>query len=95
MKTLAYAARIDRSHCDRGEALHKSLRAIELARQLNDPLVEVAARYEAAIVLGETGEPEQARPHVVAMLEVAERLRDRYWLSSALMYNGSLWLCDR
>ena len=57
---------------------------------LNDLRVEVAARYEAAVELLRTGELEQARQHAVAMLEGAERLRDRHWLSSALRVNGYL-----
>jgi len=90
MRTLASAARVDRSRHDYNEALRKSLRAIELARQLNDLRVEVAARFEATSVLRITGELEQARQHALPMLEGAERLRDRFWLSSALNTNGFL-----
>ena len=90
MGTLANAARVDRQHHDRGETLRKSLRAIELAQQNGDLLVEVAARYEAAIVLRETGEHEQARQHALVVLEGAERLRDHFWLSSAINQNGML-----
>ena len=90
MGTLAYAARIDRAQHDYNEALRKGLRAIELARQHDDLFVEVTARYDAAGVLRETGELEQARQQAVAMLEGAERLRDRAWRSSALSLNGGL-----
>ena len=90
MGTLASAARVDRSRHDYNEALQKSLRAIELARQLNDLRVEVAARFEATSVLRITGELEQARQHALPMLKGAERLRDRFWLSSALNRNGFL-----
>ena len=92
MGTLANAARIDRVFNDYGEALRKSLRANSMARKHNDPLLEVAARYEATLALRYTGELEQARRHAEAMLEKAERLRDRFWLSSAL--NANACLCD-
>ena len=63
---------------------------MELARQHDDLFVEVAARYEASIFLVNTGELEQARQHGASMLEVAERLRDRFWLSSAQNVNRRL-----
>ncbi|MFQ6028297.1 MAG: LuxR C-terminal-related transcriptional regulator, partial [Dehalococcoidia bacterium] len=90
MVTLANAARIDRSRHDYNEALRKGLRAIELARQHDHLFVEVTARYDAAGVLRETGELEQARQHAVAMLEGADQLRDRAWRSSALNLSGTL-----
>ena len=70
--------------------MSKSLRAMELARQHDDLFVEVAARYEASIFLVNTGELEQARQHGASMLEVVERLRDRFWLSSAQNVNRRL-----
>ena len=90
METLAKAARVDRFYRDLQGALRKSLRAIELARHHEDLFVEVAAHNEASFVYVDTGELEQARQHAVAMLEAAERLRDRYWLSSALIRNWVL-----
>jgi tetratricopeptide (TPR) repeat protein len=90
MKTLANSARVDRFHLDLQGTLRKSLRAIELARQHDDLFVEVAARYEASYAYLGTGEIEQARQNAVSMLEAAERLRDRFWLSSAHNRNRSL-----
>ena len=90
MGTLAYAARINRSNQNLRQALQNSLQAIKLARRLDDTLVEVAAHYEASILLVEQGNLEQALQHAAAMLEGTERLRDRYWLSSALNFNGAL-----
>ena len=90
METLANAARVDRYYLGFQGVLRKSLRAIELARQHDDLFVEVAARNEASFAYGDAGELEQARQHAVAMLEGAERLRDRYWLSSALNFNRAL-----
>ena len=101
MKTLANAARVDRLHLDLQGALRKSLRAIELARQHDDLFVEVAARNEVSFAYVDAGELDQARQHVVSMLEAAERLRDRYWLSSALNRNQAMcyltgdWLAAR
>ena len=91
METLANAARVDRFNLDFQGALRKSLRAIESARQYDDLFVEVAARYEASFAYADIGELEQARQHAVSMLELAEPLRDRYWLSSALNRNQALY----
>ena len=90
METLANAARVDRYYRDFKEGLRKSLRATELARHHDSPCVEVAALHEAAIVSRETGELNQSRQHAVAMLIVAERLRDRFWLASAHNFNANL-----
>ena len=90
METLANAARVDRFHLNLQGALQKSLRAVELARQHDDLFVEVAARFEVSLVYTDAGELEPARQHAVSMLEAAERLRDRFWLSSALNRNWVL-----
>ena len=90
MRTLAEAARVDRFDLQYQESLSKSRRAIELLGRFDDPAVEAAARYEASLVLFVIGDLEEAQRHATAMLAVAERLRDRFWLSSALGLNGTL-----
>ncbi len=90
MQTMANAARADRAFNNYGETLLKSLRAIELASEHNEPLLEVAARYEAALVTRYKGDLEGSRQHAAAMLEVAEQLRDRFWLCSALNVNAAV-----
>ena len=90
MRTLAEAARVDRFHLRLPESLSKSRQAIELLARFDDPEVEAAARYEASIALYINGDPEEAQQHATAMLAVSERLRDRFWLSSALGHSGAL-----
>jgi tetratricopeptide (TPR) repeat protein len=84
LRTLAEAARVDGFQLRYQECLAKSLRAIELARRVDDLRSEVTARLEASSALGCLGDPEGARQHGAETLALAERLRDRYWLSSAL-----------
>ena len=90
MKVLTNAARVDRFSGSAQGAIQKSLRAIELSRQHGDLFVEVAARYEASTFYLTTGELSLASQQAVSLLEAAERLRDRFWLSSALNRNEAL-----
>ncbi|PKB64319.1 MAG: hypothetical protein BZY80_03250 [SAR202 cluster bacterium Io17-Chloro-G2] len=90
MPTLAEAARVDRFGLHLPESLSKSRQAIELLARFDDPQVEAAARYEASVALCINGDPEEAQVHATAMLAAAERLRDRFWLSSALGHNAAL-----
>ncbi|MEK7817178.1 MAG: hypothetical protein AAB281_02880, partial [Actinomycetota bacterium] len=82
--TLANAAYVDNHQFRHAEGLEKSLRAIELARRIEDPRTEVAARCWACEALAVTGNLEGARQHAAAALPLAERLRDRYWLGRTL-----------
>jgi len=90
MRTLTEAARVDRFGLQLPEGLSKSRQAIELLARFDDPEVEATAHYEASLVLCINGEIEEAQRHATAMLAAAERLRDRFWLSSALLINGTL-----
>jgi tetratricopeptide (TPR) repeat protein len=83
LRTLAEAARVDGFQLRFHESLRKSLRALELARRVDDLRSEVTARNEASSALGCLGDPEGARQHAAESLALAERLRDRFWLSSA------------
>ena len=89
MRILADAARLDRTDLRPEESLRKSLRAIELAVSLDDIRTEVAARYEAYIALAGIGDQEGYEKQAKAMLDGAERLRDRQLLSNALLANGN------
>jgi len=66
------------------------LRAIELARRVDDPNVEVAASYATARTLAAMGEREEAQRISEAMLIPAERLRNQLSLIDALWMNGTL-----
>jgi tetratricopeptide (TPR) repeat protein len=80
MRTLAWSARVDRFHLNFNGCLQKSYRVIELARRVNEPLAELQARRLAANVLTYRGDLAAAGSHASAMLELAERLGDHYWL---------------
>ncbi len=84
MRTLPTAANIDSFHLHPEEALWKSLRAIELAIPTDDLFTEVPARFWASQALMILGDQEGLRSQTEPMLAAAERLRDNYWLVSAL-----------
>ncbi len=88
MRTLINAAQINCFHLHYQEGIDKGLKAIELARRADDPYGEVAARFWVANALLFMGDPEGALLHTSPILALAERLRDRWWLSSALVLNG-------
>jgi len=87
MRILAGATAGDAQYLRLQGTLVKSLRGIELAHQAEDPRSEVDVRLSAGLSMwwmGDlTGLGEQARQ----ALAPAERLRDRYWLTSALWIN--------
>ena len=66
-----------------GRAWRKAYGLSSLARQASDPRSEVQARQRATLALTITGDLEGARLHATAGLAPAERLRDRFWLSTA------------
>ena len=90
MRMLTEAARVDRFDLQLQEGLRKSLRAIDLARRFDDPQAAAAAHYEASMDLFCTGGLRDAQGHATATLDVAEGLRDHFWLQSALGLNRTL-----
>ena len=91
MQTLAGACSLDVLHLHPEEGLEKALRAIDLARHVDAPHAELAARYYAALSLMTMGNLEEARQHATAMLATAERLRDRFWLDMAFTANMAVY----
>jgi DNA-binding CsgD family transcriptional regulator len=87
MDALAASAEIDVFHLRCQESVEKSLRAIQLAQRADDPRAEIQARQRATLALTIIGDLEGARVHAEAGLVPAQRLRDRFWLSSALWSN--------
>jgi len=73
------------------EVLKKSLRAIELARRINDLHTEVFSRFLATYQLTAMGELAGASEHALVMLTQAERARDRDFRAMACLAN--LFLC--
>ena len=82
-RSLGNAASVDTFECQFQDALEKGLRGIELARLLDDPRAELSVQYRAAGGRLLTGDLLGAKQHLDAMRGLAERLRDRFWLSSA------------
>lgn len=83
MEALANSANVHFFHARYQEALRSSLRAIDLSPQVDDPRSELAARYVAVLTIQETGDLRDAAHHASAMLDLAERIRDHFWLVSA------------
>lgn len=67
--------------------MEKSLRAIELARRLDNPQAEANSHFYAWADLASTGELEGAGSHAAAWVGPAERVRDRGLLTSAVWTN--------
>ena len=87
MRTLAEAANVDMLHLKHGESLEKNVRALELSKRIDAPYAEVLARYNMVLVLLAQGDLVGMRSQASALLAIAERLRDRFWLSMALRSN--------
>lgn len=82
-RALANAAFADVFHFRWGECLDRGLRAIQLSEQAGDLYSELTARRAVCWALRTTGDPAPAAAHAAAELGHAERLRDRWSLSSA------------
>jgi len=90
MRTLTDAARVDSYNHWWGSSLEKSLRAVELAQRGGNTRLELAARYRAAWAFLTLGNPTQAMEQSKLALEIAEAVRDRYWLVNSLWLNELL-----
>ena len=88
MRTLVDSLGVDWYHSRLQECVQTSWRAIELAIQLDDLSAEVAARVAAWCARYPMGDVEGARLQAPALLAVAERLRDRLWLTTSLFFNA-------
>jgi DNA-binding CsgD family transcriptional regulator/tetratricopeptide (TPR) repeat protein len=90
LRALAYASSVDHFALKWPEALADCRRALQIAREVDDPHSETYARYRAAYVLTHVGAVEQARIEADANLATAEKLRDRGLLTDALYVNATL-----
>ena len=63
---------------------------MELAQRVSDTEAEVNARLNAARALQDLGELAEARVHAEAALPLAERLRHRQWITTALRTSESV-----
>jgi DNA-binding CsgD family transcriptional regulator len=91
MRTLAAWADVDYFHLHLAESLEKSLRVIELARQIDDPPLEVNGHQHALQTLIHLGDIKNAAEHANAALALAERLQARHWLTNVLRNGVNLY----
>src|SRR5262249_30887351 len=89
-RILVQAARVDWWHLHLGASIAKSTRAVELAQAADDQQTELYARAWRVRETASRGDLAEAREHAAVSLELADRLRERYWLATARV-NG-LWL---
>ena len=90
MRTWAVGAEVDMNFSRRTDALEKALRALDLARDTDDPVGEHTGRFFAVLALREIGNSEEAERHALAALDVAEKLKDRTRVAFALHANESI-----
>jgi len=88
--TLTVAANVEFFHLRARDTLDNASRAIELAVVAQDLKTEVTARFWAAAAMWTMGDLPRLQIQAEAMLEGAERLRDRYWLASTLWRNETV-----
>jgi DNA-binding SARP family transcriptional activator len=89
-RVLALAARVDWWHLRWEECVAKSTEALELARAADDQQTEMYARAWLTRNAAITGDLTEARAQAADALELADRLRERYWLATARV--NSFWL---
>ena len=90
MRTQANGSVVDFRQLRWLEAVGRGQQAIELARRLDYPRVEVAASYQTARALAGLGRHDEAQGLAQAMLVPAEKVRDVDSLGEALWMNGTL-----
>jgi DNA-binding SARP family transcriptional activator len=93
-RTLANAAFVDAFHLRWGDCVENGTRAIELAREDDDPSTEIPASRAVVFALTATGERERARSLLAPALARAEQLRERWWLTSTSFNNEVLCLYE-
>jgi tetratricopeptide (TPR) repeat protein len=89
-RILALAARVDWWHLHWEECAAKSVQALELAQAADDQQTAMYARAWLARNAAIRGDLPNARAHATVSLELADRLRERYWLATARV--NSFWL---
>jgi DNA-binding SARP family transcriptional activator len=89
-RVLALAARVEWWHLRWHECITKSTLALELAQAADDQQTEMYARAWLARTGAIEGNLTQAKAHATVCLDLADRLRERYWLATARV--NSFWL---
>ena len=83
LQVLSEDANVDMYHSLWKQGLATSTRAIELAKSVDDPYAEILARYTSTLSHMAVGKPDAMQFESDAMQPLAEKLQDRFWLSSA------------
>jgi DNA-binding CsgD family transcriptional regulator len=83
LRVLADAANADLFDVATADCLAKVSRALEIVAAIDDPQAELDARYSAVQMSFVVGDLRGVERFGFAMLPLAERLRDRFWLASA------------
>ena len=81
---LVDSAHVDWDASQYQASLDKNLRAIELARNLHDPIAEASGHAFAAVAMVHIGDLQGSRSHTAVALDQFERLRDRAMLATTL-----------
>lgn len=87
LRTMVDAGSVDIHHLRWNEAISNGLAAIEMALIAGDPRAEVTARYFVQMSQLAIGDLQGSLENAAAMLAPAERLRNNFWLTSALWRN--------
>ena len=97
MRTLAMASYVDMYHLSFSDLLKKTALVEALARDVEDPLSQVMAHYNASLLQTFAGDAGSALQHAQAAVPPAERVRDRamqaraYWGSGLAYYATGDW----
>ena len=86
-RALLVGAFIDREQLSLEQSLTKSLRSLEIGKEIADPLRTVAAHHVAQEAFIATGDFERGAVHAAEALRVAEQIQDRLWLILAYASN--------
>ena len=88
MGALAAAAGVDWFHLHWQEAMEKSAKAIEMGKQIDEPVHQWVAHLWAVNSLAALGRTEEVRQRAEAIVPVAERLRHRNEIALAHALNA-------
>ena len=88
LRTLGNAAGVDLFHGHFHESLEKSLRGLELAHRVDNPRAELSLHVFEVGGRLVTGDLQGAKPHLESLRDLAERLRDSYWLVTAFFLSA-------
>ncbi len=94
VRALVSAAEVEAYYFHYAETITKSLEAIDLLSQIDDPRSETTAHYWASLAsIFYLGDPIAAKRHITQSIVAAQRLRHHFYLGRAL--NQMCWISFR